>query len=552
MFESYILQKIKVFIACLIDWYRYSVTEQVLVYTSTKLSAFCSESVLCKFIGKDERISDAWHDSLVFRWIEGLIKLIISCTNELYTVILKLGETSICFNGYKAFVKSQGKLYILKLICLAAVLFAGVLTLFISPLKAFIILAGIIAAAVTFLYFEIGLSLFIFGVFIIPHQYWNNLYSIAAVIFYTIVYIMKVAVNKQYSFSIKVVDFIFLLFAFSVKLSTLTSITPVESIKTMLFYAASLLLVVLLANSIHSRKGLNYLLLAVFAAVLLTSAYAVYQGIVGVEVDLALTDVELNQGMPGRVYSTLENPNNYAEYLILLVPFCVAYILNLQNKNMQIFFGGALSISFLALALTYSRAGYVAFAITAFVFIALRNWKLIPLALVVGIVMLPFLPQSIMNRIMTISNFKDSSISYRFYIWEGALDMLKDYWITGIGIGPEPFARLSSNYMSSVVTKAAHSHMLFLEIWIEMGIVAIISFMWCLIRTVKKSIKVIYSGQDKYLANILIAGIAALTGISFMGLVEYVWFYPRIMFAFWLVFAFMMITLKLAAKEGNV
>jgi O-antigen ligase len=430
-------------------------------------------------------------------------------------------------------------------------LFVGALCFFISPVKVVAMVAGVTVILITFFHFEIGLSLFLLGVFIIPHQYWNNIYSIGAIGFYVVVYALKVAGNKKYSFNIKTLDFMFLLFALTIVLSTITSITPMASIKTMAFYITALVLVVLLTNSITSRKSLNYVLIALYIAVLLTSIYGVYQGIVGVEVDLALTDVELNQGMPGRIYSTLENANNYAEYLILMVPFCVAYIFNLKSRYKQVLFGCTLILPVIALAITYSRAGYVAFAIAVFVFMAFKNWRLVPVALVAGVMAIPFLPQSIMNRIMTITNFRDSSIAYRFYIWEGAMDLLKDYWTTGIGIGPEPFARISPNYMSSYVTKAAHSHTLFLEVWVEMGVVAIVSFIWHLIRIVKKAIKVVYTG-DRYHGNILIAGISALAGISFMGLVEYVWFYPRIMLAFWLVLGLMMTSLKLAAKEGEL
>ena len=40
--------------------------------------------------------------------------------------------------------------------------------------------------------------------------------------------------------------------------------------------------------------------------------------------------------------------------------------------------------------------------------------------------MLPFIPQSIYNRILTIGNVKDSSSSYRITIWTGVLKMLKE------------------------------------------------------------------------------------------------------------------------------
>ena len=49
------------------------------------------------------------------------------------------------------------------------------------------------------------------------------------------------------------------------------------------------------------------------------------------------------------------------------------------------------------------------------------------------------LPKTITDRIMSIGNMGDSSTSYRVYIWYGTINMLKDFWITGIGIGESAF-----------------------------------------------------------------------------------------------------------------
>jgi O-antigen ligase len=415
-----------------------------------------------------------------------------------------------------------------------------------------VVIGGLAVIGVTFFNFELGLCLFLFGMAVIPHVLWNNLYSIAAITFYTMVYLIKIVTSDKYGFHLKVLDFFFLLFALTMILSSITSITPKDSLKTMLFYVTALLLVVILTNVINSRKSLDLIFITLFAAVVVTSVYAIYQGIVGVEVNASLTDIELNKGMPGRVYSTLENPNNYAEFLILLVPFCVAYVLNLRDKVKKVLFSAALILPIIALGLTYSRSGWIGFAIAVVVFVALKNWRLIPVIFVFGIIAIPFLPQSIMHRIMTIGNLQDTSNAYRIYIWKGVLDLMKDFWVTGIGVGPEPFSRVYANYAALEASKAAHSHMLFLEIWVEMGIAAFISFIWFLIRMVKRSLIYIYNGKDIYFTNILIAGIAALGGISFIGLVEYVWFYPRIMLTFWLVMGIMMTSLKLAAVVSNV
>jgi len=427
----------------------------------------------------------------------------------------------------------------------------GALCFFVSPLKALAILILMGVVVLTFFHFEAGLCLFLLGMSIISHEYWNNLYTVLAAIFYLAMYFIKSGLKKQ-SISIKSVDFFFMLFFLTVTLAALTSIAPADSFRIFLFFMSSLLFAFILASSINSRKSLNLVLLTLYLAVMVTSFYAVYQKRIGVAVDPSLTDVELNKGMPGRVYSTMGNPNNYAEYLVLFLPLCAAYVMNMKHKGKKFLFSIGLMLPVVALALTYSRSGWVGLALAVFVALFFIDWKLIPLAFVIGLMAVPFLPQTIINRAMTIGNLQDSSNAYRIYIWEGVLNMLKDYWATGVGLGPEPFSRIYANYARPEAVIAPHSHMLYLEIWIEMGVAAIISFLWYLIRVVKKSILHIKLSEDGYFRNILIASIAAIAGISFICVAEYVWFYPRTMLTFWITLGIAMATVKLASKGESV
>jgi len=429
-------------------------------------------------------------------------------------------------------------------------MFIGALCFFMSPLKAVAVIALLGVIGLTFIRFEAGLCVFLFGMSIVPHMYWNNLYSVLAAVFYLIMYFVNCALKRK-KISITSVDFFFVLFALAVVIAAMTSIVPADSFRIFLFFAASLLFSFILASSINSKKSLNLVLFTVYLAVAATSLYAIYQGIVGVEVDPTLTDVEVNKGMPGRVYSTMGNPNNYAEYLILLLPLCAAYVMNIEGKSKKLLFSFGLVLPVIALAITYSRSGWVAFVLAVFVVLFFIDWKLIPIAFVLSLIAVPFLPETIINRAMTIGNLQDSSNAYRIYIWEGVLNMLKDYWATGIGLGPAPFSRIYANYARPEATIAPHSHMLYLEIWVEMGIVAIVSFLWYLVRMVKKSIQNMKKSEDHYFRNIFIASIASITGISFICIAEYVWFYPRTMLVFWITLGIIMSAIKLASSKGE-
>ena len=71
--------------------------------------------------------------------------------------------------------------------------------------------------------------------------------------------------------------------------------------------------------------------------------YAVIQSIAGIETDAMLTDIANNKGMAGRAYSTVENPNNFAEIVVLLIPFIAALFFG--EKRMK--YKGVLALGFL-------------------------------------------------------------------------------------------------------------------------------------------------------------------------------------------------------------
>lgn len=446
-------------------------------------------------------------------------------------------------------VKNQ-KLY--KFIYIFLGLLVGIGSFYLnSPIKPIGALLGLFFIGLSLSNFEISLCLFLLGFSIIPHSLWNNLYSVLAIGFFTIIFFIKVA-NKRYKFKFKYIDIFLIVFILSGALATVLSIVPNQSFKTLLFLVTSIMLSIILSNVINSKKTLKIILLTIFIAVIITSLFAAYQRVAGVQVNESLTDTELNRGMPGRVFSTMANPNNYAEYLVMLLPLCVAYVLSIKNKYKRNLFGLALIFPLIALGMTYSRSGWLGFACAVGVFILLTNWKLIPPMLILGILMIPFLPQTIVNRISTIGNLKDSSNSYRIYIWKGVMPLLKDYWVTGIGLGPGPFSYLYPNYaltyLGDTKVTAVHSHILLIEVWLEMGIVAFISLIGYMLRIIKQGLIKTYKTKDSDYKRVLIACISGLAGVNLIGLVEYVWFYPRVLLTFWMVIGIFIATIRLTRE----
>ena len=398
-----------------------------------------------------------------------------------------------------------------------------------------------------FLAIDTYLALFIGLMFVAPHNLWNNLYAFLGAMGFLFWCVMNIASGKVKAKNINKVSVSIIVFCGAIVISTVSAYVISDAFRIALFLIASVIFAYCVYASVDTREKLIRFLKIVLFAVTITALYGIAQRIMGVEVDLEFVDITANEGMPGRVYSTFSNPNNFAQLLVLFMPFMVPLFLSVKSKIEKLIIAGSFCVCLGALAMTYSRSGWVGFAISAVVFVCIYDKRLLmPFGLLV-IAAIPFLPDTIMNRIFTIGSMEDSSNSYRLYIWDSCVRMIKDYGLKGLGLGPSSFRAVYPGYASPVAVTAPHSHMLYMEIVLEMGIMGALSFFAYIIAAIKKaagSMRI----MDKELKCYATAGISALAGIAFVCCAEYIWFYPRVMFAFWLVPGLLLATARISNK----
>lgn len=394
------------------------------------------------------------------------------------------------------------------------------------------------------------LAVFIFLVALIPHTLWNNMYLLLGAVGVSGVYFLVLLSRGSLGKSAKGVWLPLLLFMLATVSGVLVSHARGDSIRVLMFFIASFLVCLNIYGAVDSYEKMKQFISWMFLGILMTSVYAFYQRVVGVEISASLTDLTLNQNMPGRVYSTMGNPNNYAEFLVLLLPFCFAYALNAKTLGKQTLLLAFCMLPVGALLMTYSRSGWISFAIALVTFAWFYNKKLIPILIVVGMLCVPLLPSSIINRILTIGNLQDSSSSYRLIIWDGVLRMLSDgYALQGIGLGPESFQSVYPAYVNPRAATAPHSHMLYMEILVEMGVIGLVSFVWFVCALVHRGGIAVHKTTRTEVKNMLIAGVSALSGIAFISMVEYIWFYPRVMFTFFVTAGLTMAMIRVSRRE---
>lgn len=399
--------------------------------------------------------------------------------------------------------------------------------------------------------FEVLVGLGLAAMIIVPDSRWHNIYSTVFIIILAFLFFVKTVIEDNESFKVKVFNFPFTVFIVSILLAMTTSLFPRVSFNYFVLYAASFLIVLIIVSSVKSVREINQLLEILLVGVVVTALYGLWQWkVVGIPVDPSMVDIRLNPGMGGRLYSTMGNPNVYGELLVLTMPFFLAMILNAKTYARKIVYTLFILPPLAALLLTGTRSAWISFFGSILVFVFFKKKKLIPVILILGIICLPYLPAPIYRRIMSIVQFNDSSASYRKLIYESAVNMLQDFWVTGVGLGTDVFLNIFKRYAHPALKTVAHTHNFYLQLWLESGLIAVLSFIWFLAGVVKNSIISIAKKADSQVNNILIAGISSIAGIMAMGLVEHVWFYNRILVVFWVVIGVMLACINIAQNES--
>ncbi|MCL1999776.1 MAG: O-antigen ligase family protein [Turicibacter sp.] len=336
-----------------------------------------------------------------------------------------------------------------------------------------------------------------------------------------------------YTFKLELIDLPLMFFMVVSLISAIMSVAASYSIPIAFLSIAIMLSCILSKTAIFTRSRLDLCLAAFVVATLGTGFVAIFQMYTGY-LNPAWIDAELFAGFMGvRVFSTFGNPNIYAAYLLLAIPIAAVCILYAKNTWFKLFAFGTTIVLLGALAATYSRGAYVALALSVMVFMLLIERRLIVL-FVAGLAVAPFLlPATILARVLSIVNLTDSSTMYRIAIWQSSLRMIGDFWMAGIGQGAAAYNAIYPFYAFSAVV-AQHTHNLFLQIFIETGLVGLLVFVAILACFFRTQFSFIRRAADVRLKLLSQAMVSAVVGFLALGMFDYPFHNYRVMLTFYL------------------
>lgn len=259
-----------------------------------------------------------------------------------------------------------------------------------------------------------------------------------------------------------------------------------------------------------------------------------------------------------RVYGTLKpyNPNLLGGYFVAGIPalygLAATYLVDKKYKYSLLWIVLAL-FSSLTLFLTGCRGSYIGMMVIMVGMFAVsakylwQNYKQIYLSVLGAIIAFAtfvlICVSSLRTRVLSIFAMRqDSSNSFRFNVYHSSLQMFKDNWLLGIGVGNQNFREIYGLYMKTGFD-ALSAYNIFLEIAVESGIFALIAFVGFLITLIKNGINFILKSADTKSVIIVAVAVISIIAVCIHGLVDTVFFRPQIQFVFWTMVAILGVNL---------
>ncbi len=405
----------------------------------------------------------------------------------------------------------------------------GVASFFVHPLILLCLIGGLVCLYLILIKPEFGVLAIMCALPFVP-----TMALVGMVLYTALCYMLKVLCGKR-SIKFDLLDIAVAAFLVLIAMGGIVAVSS-GSMKPALVFCAFMLGYFLVVNLIRSAEWVMRCVIGLISSSTVVALYGLFQNFFGLSA-ATWHDKEMFGDIEGRVVSTFENPNVLAEYLIMIIPLCVAMLIITKHPRAKLILGFAALASCGCLVYTWSRGAWLGFIIGMLIFFLMyhRNTLTALLFGLLGVPFLPFvLPDSIIQRFASIGDLRDTSTAYRVNIWKAVTKMIGDFWQTGVGVGEASFKPVYSLYALSGIETAPHSHNLYLQITVELGIVGLVVFAVMLFVWAQSSLTLHKneSRPEKLLSAAVFCGMLAVLA---QGLTDYIWYNYRVFFMFWLV-----------------
>lgn len=297
------------------------------------------------------------------------------------------------------------------------------------------------------------------------------------------------------------------------------------------------LLYVLVYSVMDTKEKRKQAVLAFFAGALCVMAYGLYQyaNVSDMGQDLMTqiwVDPERFPLLRRRMYATLENPNLFGGYLLMMISYAASFFLFLtgRKKIIAAVFGFLLV---LCLALTYSRGAWVSLAAIVAGLAVFYDKRFGFLFLLVPVILLAYHGQ-VTERFLSLFSGEDTSLALRLALWESSRAMVEDHPFFGVGWGSYFLAYPKYNFfIQDARVIIFHAHNLFLDIPAETGLPGGILYFIFFFGQAFFSWRLYKKSNGPFDKALSLGGILMVIALTVSGVADHVLFARSVSLCFW-------------------
>lgn len=318
---------------------------------------------------------------------------------------------------------------------------------------------------------------------------------------------------------------------------SLTNIKKYTFISVFLFFA--------IVNNVQDLKDVKILLLALMISTGVFSLLAL--------IDYFLFEPSFGSRLSFRYLD--KNLGRFSKFYDVVIPINLALVLITKEKIKKVLFGLVFLLSITTILFMQMRGSYVVIFLAILAIAFVYRKKLFVFILIIPFFIAIMMPSNMATRAREMFKFggyvkSDGVLNYRLDTWKGAVRIIKEHPVLGLGIGKSNFGKTAKKF-NDLNIPYDHAHNTILQIAVELGLVGLAAFLWLFGSVFYHGIKGYFSLPKTDERSVLIFGILCGIGALFAhGFIAY--FYKHeAFFMLWVSVAFLFALIEVNVKKSR-
>lgn len=357
-------------------------------------------------------------------------------------------------------------------------------------------------------------------------------------IFLTLIWFLRSYQQGSLTFKRTDLDFPFLLFLLVALLSLLKSVNLHASLDSLLVVLGYFLFYWLVVNHFEISRDIDLFVVALLIAGGLLALYGIHQYLAGFKMLVEYArERQILIDTPNRVFAIFISPNHLACFLIMLIPVSFTLLVDAEPGLRRIFLLVVSVVMITCLFFTYSRGGWLCFFLVAvvmafgiskeqryraFLSLLIVVVLVIPTSLVIARLAGGYSPETAFYGGLAPEAGAESALG-RFYLWRGTLGLIRDFPITGSGIGS--FASIYPRYQYGGIY-SKHAHDVYLEVFAETGILGISALLTAFFLLARREFLLWRRLKENRSRGLALAFLLGTSGFLVHSIIDFHWQVP--------------------------